>query len=88
MVNSGLKGLLYGRTSSLKHVNEAHQALFSQDRRSIENIPPTEGALYEHIKTAAYRAGQIWGLALVPLQHVPSATDWGWEQSDSRWKPI
>ena len=42
--------LMYSRTSSLKHVNEARQALFSQGTRSIENIPPTKAALYEHKK--------------------------------------
>ena len=45
---------MHGHTSSLKHVNEARQALFSHGIISIENIPPTEAALYEHIKTAAY----------------------------------
>ena len=40
---------MYSLTSSLKHVNEALQALFSEGTKYVENIPPSECALHEHI---------------------------------------
>ena len=40
-------------------VNEARQALFAQGNKSIENIPPTQAALAQHIKRAAYQAGHV-----------------------------
>ena len=79
--------LMYSRTSSLSSVNEARQALFAQGTRTIQNIPPTEAALIEHIKRAVYQGGHVWGQALVPIQLLPSPSDWGWEPSMQGWKP-
>ena len=53
--------LLFDRTSSQEHVNEARKHLFTQSGRSIEVIPPTREALRQHIKTAAYQAGFLLG---------------------------
>ena len=47
--------LLYQRTSSLSHVNEARKQLFAQNRK-MENIPPTLHALEQHVKRSVYQA--------------------------------
>ena len=51
--------LLYQRTSSLNHVNEARKQLIAQNRK-MENIPPTLHAPEQHVKRPVYQAGHIW----------------------------
>ena len=53
--------LFYDRTSSVEGVNKARKQLFTQKGRSIDCIPPTQAALLEHTKRAAYQAGYVWG---------------------------
>lgn len=49
--------LLYDRTSSLESVNQARKQLFTQKGRTLDEIPPTQAALIQHTKRAAYQAG-------------------------------
>ena len=44
--------ILYQRTSPLSHVNEARKQMFAAGNRRIENIPPTQEALKQHMKRA------------------------------------
>lgn len=80
--------ILYSRTCPLTSVNEARQSIFAQGTRTIDNIPPTQAALVQHIKRAAYQACQVWGQALEPVQELPSPLEWGWQQSEGVWSPI
>ena len=45
--------IAYDRGSLFKHVNDCHCELYCKGR-SIENIPPTEDALLQHMKHATY----------------------------------
>ena len=56
--------LMYERTSEIASVNEAQKWLFTTKSRNLENIPPTQGALKEHIKRACYQ-GNCLNKALV-----------------------
>ena len=53
--------LLYGRTSSMVNIDEAHQELFTKKGRPMDAIPPTKTALVQHIKRAVYQGGYCWG---------------------------
>ena len=77
--------LMYDRTSSQEHVNEARKHLFAKKGRSIENIPPTREALRQHIKRAAYQAGFCWAQMMVCTPELPSPSDWGWVHSEHGW---
>ena len=79
--------VMYSRTCAQQTVNEARQALFAQGNRSIENVPPTQAALEQHVNRAAYQAGHVWGQALEPMQELPSPSEWGWQQSPEGWSP-
>ena len=59
--------LLYHHTSDQENVNDIRKVLFTQNSRSLENIPPTEDALRQHIKRASYQAN-CWNKALTPSQ--------------------
>ena len=75
--------LLYDRTSSQEHVNDARKQLFTQNCRTIDALPPTRAALIQHAKRAAYQAGYCWGQMMIPAPELPSPSEWGWVQRDS-----
>lgn len=74
--------LLYDRTSSLEHVNEARKELFTKKGRTIDRLPPTQAALIQHIKRAAYQAGHCWAQVMIAAPELPSPGDWGWKRKD------
>lgn len=74
--------LLYDRTSCQQHVNDARKQLFTQKGRGIEGLPPTQDALMQHIKRAAYQAGHCWAQVMNPIPELPSPSDWGWEKKN------
>ena len=47
--------LMYCRTSELSKVNDARKQLFTQSSHMLENIPPTQAALEQHIKRGRYQ---------------------------------
>ena len=47
--------LMYDKTSDQVSVN-ARKLLFTQKSHSLENLPPTQAALVQHIKRAIYQA--------------------------------
>ena len=49
--------LLYDRTNSQELVNEARRQLFTEKGRSIDGLSPTQAALVQHTKRAAYQDG-------------------------------
>ena len=61
---------LYDRTSS--------EELFTKKGRPIEDIPPTEAALLQHVKRESYQAGHCWGQALLKSPELPIPSEWGW----------
>ena len=49
--------LFYDRTSQQTNIDKARKELFTKKGRIIENIPPTKGALIQHIKRAVLQGG-------------------------------
>ena len=79
--------LLYDRTNRSGSVNEARKFLFSQKGRQIENIPPSQAALHQHIPRAVYQAAFVWNQCLSPQMVLPDPGNWGWTNSD-KWEPL
>ena len=73
--------LMYDRTSTSTSVNELRKILFARKGRSIEGIPPTADALFQHSKRAIYQGAFCWGQSLSKEQHLPNPVDWGWKSS-------
>ena len=69
--------LMYDRSSAAIGVDEA---------RLHMSIPPTQAALREHVKRAAYQEGVIWGQATCADPDIGSPADWGWIKSEEMWK--
>jgi len=80
--------LLYSRTVEETTVNMARQKLFSSTTKSLDKIPPTQGALVEHIKRSAYQSAIIWGQTLSPEPQSHSPGEWGWKQVNGEWVPF
>lgn len=74
--------LQYDRTSSDECVNDARKRLFTQKGRAIDNLPPSQDALIQHIKRAVYQAGYCWAQMMVASPVLPSPGDWGWKKKD------
>ena len=77
--------LLYDRTSTKVHVNDARKQLFSQKGRAFDAVPPAKESL-EQTKRAAYQAGYCWGQMAAPIPLLPSPSQWGWIQKEGRWQ--
>ena len=57
------------------HVNTARITLFSQMSSKIENIPPTQATLDQHIKRSSYQSGHEQSVEVQP--ELPDVTGWG-----------
>jgi len=76
--------LMYDRTSESTEVNDARKQLLIQKSRTLENIPPTQAALKQHIKYTCHQAN-CWNQALVMDPKMPQPSDWGWT---GWWQPL
>lgn len=80
---------MYDRGSSKVSVNALRKHLFTKKGRTMEGLPPTEAALLQHMKRAAFQSGYCWFLSLSAQQKLPSPSKWGWTTDDSdEWKPL
>lgn len=81
--------ICYQRTSQVESVNEARREMFCRQNKTMETLPPTQSALFQHTKRAVYQVG-IWSTCDVPQQQLPTPEEWGWKMDrDSRsWIPL
>ncbi len=79
--------IMYHRGSSESSVNVERLVLFAQKRRDIENIPPTQDALAQHVLRVEYEAGHVWGLATIKAPQLRSPADfgWTWDVANAQW---
>ena len=72
--------LLYD-SITIKNVKDLRWHLYSRKQAEGENLPPTMGALTEHIKRAHYMA-MIYKRNLQSMQNLPSPEGYGWKFDD------
>lgn len=70
-------------------VNEARKELFCQKSQTMEMIPPTQDALLQHCRCAAYQAG-TWSMSDRVNQEIPSPEGHGWtmDSEGKSWAPM
>jgi len=66
--------LMYSKGCGAACVNEARQRLFTSGSRSLENIPPTQTALFQHVKRALLQGSFFWRQATSVHQEVAYLT--------------
>ena len=75
--------LHYSKTCGQSRVNKARVYLFNTGARLLDRMPPSQAALYQHIRRSLLQAGFIWAQALVLQPVLPPFTDWGWKRSSA-----
>ena len=71
--------LLYHRSSNCDSVNKCRRELFCKGR-ALDNLPPTHGALIQHVKRAAFFAGYVWSRSLRAMMHLPHFKNFGYTE--------
>ena len=71
---------MYDRFSEATDIDAVRPDMFARKQRSYETIPPTQAALVQHTKRAAYQAGCIWSQSMLRQIEVENPTEWGWKQ--------
>ena len=81
--------ILYGKTSSLHHIDEARKEQFRQKGKTLERLPPTQDSLLQYTKRVEYQAG-IWCTSEHSKQRAPTPEGWGWTLNEEKqsWVPV
>ena len=79
--------LLYNKASNSLTTNECGRELFYQGRE-IDEIPPTETALWKHTCRSAYITGYDWSQSAIPKKKLSSPEEWGWKFQDAKYTLI
>ena len=81
--------LMYSKNCNSGSVNEARKLLFTQSLKSLDSIPPTKHALFQHARRALLIAAFIWKQSLVKSPVIPDPSKWGWEWNERSkiWMP-
>ena len=81
---------LYSKDCSLTAINDAWRQMFCQKLMSLERIPPTRAALFQHVKRTLLVSVFIWGKCLNREINLPSPKEYGWEWNDRLqiWMPL
>ena len=81
--------LMYSRGCGADRGNEALHCLFTTGSRPLENMSPTEDALFQHVKRALLQASFYWSQATSILQEIPNISEWGWHKDiNNTWQPL
>ena len=81
--------LMYSKGCGVARVNEVRHRLFTNGSRSLENLPPTQAALFQHVKRALLQASFYWDKVTSVQQEIPDLSEWGWhEDGTSTWQPL
>lgn len=80
--------LMYSKGCGAVGVNEARHHLFTTGSKLLDNIPPTQAALYQHVKRALLQACFYWNQATTAQQEIPNFSEWGWQKDGSTWQPL
>jgi hypothetical protein len=81
--------VMYSKGCGLERVNEARLRLFTSGKKTLEALPPTQAALYQHIRRAMLQASFFWSQATSVHQDIPDFHAWGWHKdSTGGWLPF
>jgi hypothetical protein len=78
---------LYSSTFDGDKVNDARRYLFTAKAKTIENIPPTAGALHEHVKRSTLQARK-WFHCLEATRVALDPEHWGWMKDGNAFFPV
>ena len=81
---------MYSKNCDADLLNDAMKVMFTQSLKSLDSIPPTQHALFQHAKRALLAAAFIWKQSLSKIPKIPKPSDWGWEWNTrtNQWVPF
>ena len=81
--------LMYNKKCDTHSLTEARMLMFTHGLKSLESIPPTQHALFQHAKRALLAASLVWSQSLIKSPPVPNPSEWGWEWNSrtKQWMP-
>ncbi|KAL8590645.1 hypothetical protein ACOMHN_011080 [Nucella lapillus] len=81
--------VMYSKGCSAADVNTARYQLFSTGCKLLEKLPPTQAALFQHVKRALLQAIFYWGQATSIQQEIPDFSEWGWHKDGTNtWQQL
>ena len=82
--------LMYSKNCDAELLNDAMRVMFTHSLKSLDFIPPTQHALFQHAKRALLAAAFIWKQSLSKIPKIPMPSDWGWEWNTrtNQWVPF
>ena len=82
--------LMYSRSCSATSLDEARLQLFTHGSRTLDALPATKAALYQHVKRAILQACFFWKQSVSSQQVIPDFTEWGWKLDEKvkQWVPF
>ena len=78
---------LYLPDTDLCELSSVRWHIFKKSCAESEKLPPTKGALVEHIKRAHYQA-MVWYHDNVAKPDIPEPSDYGWTVANSQFIPV
>ena len=80
--------VMYSKGCGVVRLNKARLRLFTSGKKTLEALPPTQAALYQHVRRAVLQT-IIWSQATSVHMNIPDFQDWGWHKSSNReWLPF
>ena len=74
---------LQSQTWSRLDIYARYDHLVHSAKDTFRALPPSQGALKQHILRSAFVAGHLWGKADEPNPILPDVTEWGLCYSDN-----
>ena len=68
-------------------VSARYDAIHHGAPASLRLLPPSRGALVQHVRRTVYVAGFYWGKASISMPDMPDPIVWGWAYANGRLKP-
>ena len=69
----------YSKSCSSSSLNDARLKLFQSGNKTLEHLPPTSAAYFQHVKRAILQASFFWRQSLTPQQIIPNFSSYGWK---------
>ena len=77
---------MYCPTLNTDEINMARRTLFTQGGRSLENIPPTAGALNQSILRSSLQS-TMWSMCLTKERDITNPSEWCWIENEAGYQP-
>ena len=82
--------ICYSKSCSACTLDDARLQLFSTGTKTLDTLPPTSAAFYQHVCRSILQVCYFWKQSLLQKQVIPDYGDCGWKYNDTvkQWIPF